>query len=204
MAAADYEKDLQALRQAADARDPEQTQFLLKRLLQMLPLFPALAVAAEQVHNSLAAFERQHPQESWARQLLLVIVNYGQAPDAEVIGMALEKLEGPGTANFLKALHDLVQAMQERYPPEARVGYLVSAVVNAIMAALVEGYYAERPQDWERVRLNRLDPATGTYSDPQATEIAYRFWTADEVAAQDTGRWLAVADAVERALVRSL
>jgi hypothetical protein len=52
------------------------------------------------------------------------------------------------------------------------------------------------------VRENTYDPATETYSDPGATDIAYQFWTSRGTEALDITAWLKVADSVEEKLTR--
>ena len=88
----------------------------------------------------------------------------------------------------MKALADLARALQPGELP-GRIGYLVSATVNAIMAELVEQYYGRRLDAWA---LAREEP-----SSPAAQRIAYAFWTDEEVALLDTDAWLQIADAIE-------
>lgn len=196
--------DLHALREAAHARDPEGRQFLLKSLLLKLEFFGAMAVATAQVYPFMDAFEAQYPEETWPRQLIMGIVNFGHSPDEAIPEMALQQdFTMPGAGNFLKAIHDIAQSMQSRHQFEARVGFLVSATVNGVMAQVVHGWYGDRPDDWARVRANRYDPAAGTYSDPEATQIAYQFWTDERTARHDQQLWLAVADNIERELARA-
>jgi hypothetical protein len=52
------------------------------------------------------------------------------------------------------------------------------------------------------VRGNQFNPATGQYSDPEATMIAYRFWTDDNVAQRDTALWLQVVGNIETKMKR--
>lgn len=196
-------RDLTMLREASQQRDHEQIQFYLKRLLTVLPYYYALAVVAERVHEFLPHFEAAYPDEAWVRRLLTVIGAYGTAPDEGVAEMALgQDFGAPGAMNFLKAVYDLTQAMQDKHTGEARVGFMTSAAVNAGMAGLVHAYYAPRPYAWQRVRANTLDPATGQYSDPEATQIAYGFWTDADTAARDSAYWLSLADSIDAALRR--
>lgn len=185
------EDDLAALRQAAQDRDPNQTQFLLKRLFLSMSFYRALAVAVERAYAYLDTFERQHPQQPWARQVVVQITSLGTAP-GDIPDEAKQSYATPGTANFVKALYDLAHACRPNNQMEARIGFLVSAVVNAMMAELVESWYGSRLNDWERVRQNV----------PEANEIAYRFWTDTDVAQRDVAAWLAVADSVEEKIKR--
>lgn len=198
----DFDQTLDALRAAAQARDPEQTQFLLKRIFLAMPFYRALAVAIEQTYRHLEIFERYHPEARWARQSLVQIASLGTAP-GKLPDEAMEPtFTTPGTANFIKALFDLAHASRQSNLLEARVGYLVSAVVNAIMAELVALWYEPRLADWERVRQNSYDPATGQYSDPEATQIAYHFWTDAQVTQRDIDAWLEVTDNITKKLER--
>ena len=102
-------------------------------------------------------------------------------------------LKKPGTANYMKALADMAHALQNgELPP--RIGYLVSATVNAIMAELVEQYYGTHLDQWQFVRENPTDP--------KARQIAYDFWTNEDVALLDTDHWLQVADSIAEKMER--
>ena len=179
---------LDQLRVAAEARDPERSQFLLKSLFMELDFYLALAVVIERAQSFLETFETYYPDGQFVRQILMQMVNTGTAP-ARLPPEALRDFEYPGAANYMKALSDLAHALQPG-PLPPRIGFLVSATVNAIMAELVEHYYGRRMEDWALVRR---DP-----TDPQAQEIAFAFWTDDEVALLDSDHWLQVADSIER------
>ena len=183
---------LERLRQAAETRDPEQCQFLLKTLFIGMEFYPALAVVIERTQSFLETFETYYPDGIFARQILMQMVNTGTAP-SRLPPEALRDFEYPGAANFMKALVDLAYALQPG-PLPPRIGYLVSATVNAIMAELVEHYYGQCPEAWA---LLRQKPKS-----PEASEIAYTFWTDEEVALLDSDHWLQVADSIERHLQR--
>ena len=182
------ESTLDQLRQAAEDRDPERCQFLLKSLFMSLEFYLALAVVMERAQSFLETFETYYPDGQFARQILMQMVNTGTAP-ARLPPEALRDFEYPGAANYMKALADLAHALQPG-PLPPRIGYLVSATVNAIMAELVEHYYGRRMDDWTIVRRDASSPA--------AQDIAYAFWTDAEVALLDTDNWLQVADSIER------
>lgn len=174
-----FHEDIAKLRAAAQARDPEQKQFLLKKLYKQIPFVVALGVSTEQAHNYVATFEQYHPDEIWPRQMLRQIVMTASAPDESVIQQAFQHFTTPGTANFFKALYDLFQGTQTKHSSEARLGFLVSAVVNSITAELVELYFGDQPDVWETYR------AQG----PDFTEIALAFWTDERVIAHDAAAW---------------
>lgn len=188
----DNQQTLAQLRQAAEARDPEQCQFLLKTLFMNMEFFYAFAVVVERAQSFLEIFEHYYPDTPFARQILMQMVNTGTAP-AKLPPEALRDFEYPGAANYMKALGDMAHALQNG-PLPPRIGYLVSATVNAIMAELVEHYYGARPEQWQFVRKNS--------SDPKAQQIAYAFWTDEDVALLDTDHWLQIADSVEGKLER--
>ena len=121
------------------------------------------------------------------------MVNTGTAP-ARLPPEAMRDFEYPGAANFMKALADLARALQPGDLPP-RVGFLVSAAVNAIMAELVEQYYGPRLEAWAIAREQSTSDA--------ARDIAYAFWTDEEVALLDTDAWLQVAEAIEAHLRRN-
>jgi len=182
------------LRDAAEARDPERCQFLLKTLFMAMEFYPALAVAIERAQSFLETFEHYYPEGTFARQILMQMVNTGTAP-ARLPPEAQQDFEYPGAANYMKALSDLAHALQPG-PLPPRIGYLVEATVNAIMAELVEHYYGPRMDAWQ---ITRTNPET-----PEARDIAYAFWTNEEVALLDTDHWLSVADSIEAQLRRQL
>jgi hypothetical protein len=192
----EWQTDIAGLRKAAEERDPEQIQFLLKRLYLTIGFYMGLAVAVERAYAFVATFECYHPEAFWARQVLVQITSTGTAP-GKLPEEAMGEFTSPGAGNFVKALSDLAHAAQQNTQLEARIGYLVSATVNAVMADVVESWYGERLDDWERVRQNTIDPETGQYVDPEATQIPYQFWTDETVAQRDTRAWLTVAEAIE-------
>jgi len=123
---------------------------------------------------------------------LIQMVNTGTAP-AKLPAEALHDFEKPGAGNYMKALADMAHALQQGALPP-RIGYLVSATVNATMAELVEHYYSVHIDDWTFQRENP--------SDPKTQQIAYQFWTDSDVALLDTDAWLLVADSIEDKLER--
>ena len=185
---------LDQLREAAEARDPERCQFLLKTLFMEMEFYPALSVVIERAQSFLETFEHYYPDGGFARQILMQMVNTGTAP-SRLPPEAQRDFEYPGAANFMKALSDLAHALQPG-PLPPRIGYLVSAAANAIMAELVEQYYGQRIEVWQELRANP--------EHAEAREIAYVFWTDEEVALLDTDHWLAVADSIEAQLRRQL
>jgi hypothetical protein len=188
-------RDLADLRQAAQERDPQQTQFLTKRLLGGLDFYAALAVSLQQVYGFIDLFESYYPEEIWVRKMLVSITSYGVAPDDQIAEMALnQSFHAPGCGNFIKAVYDITQAMNKRHTSESRIGYMTSALVNAVMAELGEAWYGERPDAWE---IQHERPG-----DPDSLELAYLFWTDPDTAALDTTCWLEIADRLEKALER--
>ena len=123
---------LSQLRQAAEARDPERCQFLLKTLFMDMEFYSALAVVIERAQSFLETFEHYYPEGQFARQILTQMVNTGTAP-SRLPPEAQRDFAYPGGANFMKALSDLAHALQPG-PLPPRIGYLVEATVNAIMA----------------------------------------------------------------------
>ncbi len=178
---------LNQLRRAAEKRDPEQCQFLLKTLFMEMEFYLAVAVVVERAQAFLETFEHYYPNAGFARQILMQMVNTGSAP-SRLPPQALRDFEYPGAANYMKALSDLAHALQPG-PLPPRIGYLVSATVNAIMAELVEHYYGQHMEHWVLVRE---DPESA-----EAREIAYSFWTDEEIALLDTDHWLQVAESIE-------
>lgn len=192
--ATSYEVHLRQLREAAESRDPERCQFLLKSLYMSLDFYLALAVAVERAQSFLETFELYYPDGQFARRILTQMVNTGMAP-ARLPPEAQRDFHYPGAANYMKALSDLAHALQPG-PLPPRIGYLVEATVNAIMAELVEHYYGRRMDAW---RIVRAQPET-----PEARQIALDFWRDAEVALLDTDHWLSLADSLEAQIRRQL
>ncbi len=180
-----FQPDLQDLRAAARERDADRQQFVLKKLFMGMEFIAALGVTAECAYAYADTFERYHPDETWARTMVRQIVLNGVKPDEQAIKQAFQEFSTPGTANFLKALYDIYQGTDDRNQREARLGFLVSACVNSIMAHLVERWFGPRPARWQSYR---------TGADPQ---IALAFWTDEDIAATDTALWLKLADSIE-------
>jgi hypothetical protein len=193
-----YARDITDIRAAAHERNQEQLQFMLKRLLQNLDFFVALSVPLERLYNFLPTFERHYPDETWVRKLIVAMGAYGAAPDDSVAEMALQQSFGaPGMANYVKAVYDVTQAMQDKHTSEARISFMTSAVVNSVMAELAIAWYGKYPNAWEKVRQSEQNPDTGAYTDPKADTIVYTFWMSPETAARDTAIWLEIANNLE-------
>jgi hypothetical protein len=191
---------LNDLRAAGAAHESEQTQYALKQLLGQLEYYAALALALEVAYRFLDLFESYEPDETWVRTLIIQMASYGMAPDAQQAEAAvLARHDGPGIANYTKAIYDLTQAMQTRHTPEARLSFIASAIVNTVMAEVVEAWYGERLEAWERVRTNDYDSET---SDPDAAQIIVAFWTDAGTLALESKSWHEIADRLEKALER--
>lgn len=184
--------DITALRQAAQERNADEAQFLLKRLLPELEFVLALGLAAEQTYRFVDTFEQNHPGEVWARRMILQIVNTATAPERTIIEQAFQHFTTPGTANFIKAMYDLFEATQKTNASAARIGFLTSAIVNAMTAELVDVYFGSRPDVWAEYRSQGEN----------FNQIAVDFWTDDAVAERDTMLWLRLADEIEKKLAR--
>lgn len=196
-------RDLKELRRAIQDRSPDQTQFYAKRILMSMTYYYSVAVIIEALQTYLPRFEAQYPDEVWVRQLMLTINSFGTPPDDSIAEMALgQTFDAAGAMNFLKAIYDLTQVMNDKHTNEARIGFMTSALVNVVMADVVESWYRTRVKAWERVRKNRIDPATGEYVDPVATQIAYQFWTDETTIIHEKEAWFTIVDALERALNR--
>jgi hypothetical protein len=189
------QRDLVDLRHAAQTRDPQQVQFLTKKLLGTLDFYVALAVTIERVYAFMDIFESYYPDEIWARKTLVSMVSFGVAPDDQVAEMALgQTFSAPGCANFIKAFYDVCQCMQKKHTAEARIGFMTSAIVNVIMAELVEAWYGEREDLWQIVRADQTSD--------QAIAIAYSFWMDEDTVTLDKACWQEVADSIEAKLNR--
>ncbi|GEM_PF-1036354 len=191
------------VRRAAQAREAEQTQYALKQLLGQLEYYAALALTLEVVYGFLELFESYEPSEVWVRRLLVQMASYGMAPDDQQAEAAvLQRHEGPGIANYIKAVYDVTQAMQNSHTPEARLSFLASAIINTLMAEIAEAWYGERLEAWERVRANTYDPVTQQDNDPQAAQIVMAFWMDGDTIILERAGWQDMAVRIEKALER--
>lgn len=190
-------RHLRELYTAAESRDLQAMDYLLKQLLATLPYYYSLAVTVETAHDFLEIFESYYPEATWARQVLIGIGAFGRAPDEEALGEAMQANAYPqaGAGNFVKALYDIAQAMSDRHTPEARVGFLVSALYNSVMAELAEAWYDEREAEWD---ILRHAPQS-----PEGQAVAHAFWMDGQTAALDRGAWHRIAQRIERAFARA-
>ncbi|RMF76863.1 MAG: hypothetical protein D6737_19375 [Chloroflexi bacterium] len=195
----DRTHDLAALRTAAQQRDPEQTQFLLKKIFLSMDFYAVLEIAVTGVHEYAPTFEAQHPKATWPRELLTQMVAFGVAPE-RLPEEAVRDFATPGSANFIKAIFDIAHALQRKTAPQAKIGYLVSAIVNTIMARVVYEWYSEHADAWDIISRSHIEPETGMYDDPNATQIAYQFWTDDATARRDINGWLQIIEQIEKKL----
>lgn len=190
-----HRRTLADMRQAAEQRDHEQAQYALKRLLSELDYYYALALVIERLHAWLDIFESYYPDEEWVRKLIIGVTSFGMAPDDGIATAALNQpFNEPGAGNYIKAVYDLTQAMQGKHTSSARVGFMASAIVNTMMAELVEAWYGDRPDEWATVRAQP--------DAPNAQEIAYAFWMSAQTATLDTANWLEIADRLAATLER--
>jgi len=191
------------LRSAAIDREAERTQYALKLLLGQLEYYAALALTLDVVYGFLDLFESYEPEATWVRSLLVQIASYGMAPDdTQAEAAVLQRHDGPGIANYMKAVYDMIQAMQSRHTPEARLSFLASALVNTVITEVAEAWYGEHIEDWERVRTNTYDARTQSYSDPDASQIVHDFWMDAGTITLERSIWHEIAARIEKALER--
>lgn len=187
---------LRDLRAAAAARDAEQVQYALKRLIGQMDYYAGLALTLETLHRLVEVFESYDESLAWVRKALVHMAAYGRATGEDEAEAALsQRPAAPGAANYLKAVYDVTQAMNTRHTAEARISFLASALVNGVMAEVAEAWYGERLDDWETVRANQTD---------EAAQIAYTFWMDAGTIALERASWHEIADRLEAALKRQL
>lgn len=193
---------LAGLRTAAAEREWAVLQAELGGLLTSLPLFAAISAVIDGLTALLPVVEAREEYDmqlrGLPRQLLAGVMSYGFAPD-QLPDQIIADYHTPGAAQFMHAVLELCRAAQRERDDGERPALLVSAAGNAIIAAMGESFYSRNPDLFARVRDNRLDPATGDYTDPDAAKIPILLWMDAEVAALDTAQWLALAHRVERA-----
>ena len=190
--------DLVTLRTAAQGREWTTLQDTLKRLLARLEPFIALEIPARRIHEHLPRFEAYYPEAGWLRQLLLTIISYGSAP-RDLPDHAVNQFPSPGCGNYVSAVLDLARAVQTGVSPFERYSFITNATANVVLAELMDLYYAERPQDWQRLTesADEIDPATS----PSLRQALYiQFWSDPEVAARDTAIWQEIAAALKEKL----
>jgi hypothetical protein len=185
--------DLEMLRAAAYQREWNTLQDTLKRLLTRLEPLIALEIAAARVQGYLHRFEHYYPEAGWVRQLLLTIISYASAP-SDLPVQAVTQFPSPGCGNYISAVLDLARAVQMGVSPFERYSFIVNAIANTTLAELMDLYYRQHPEIWERLNAqpDAVNPATGL---TVRQEITMQFWTDADVAARDTAIWLEIADA---------
>lgn len=194
----DAEKDLAALRTAAQGREWNTLQDTIKRLLAQFEPLPALEIAAVRMVDFLPVFESYYPDAGWLRELLLTVVNYASAPN-ELPEMSANQFPSPGCGNFVIAVLDLARAVQPKYTVFERYSHITNAIANIFLADLSHFYYSQHPDAWERLMTqpDEIDPETGLSFRQQ---VPMQFWLDTMVAARDTAAWLMLADVLEEKL----
>jgi hypothetical protein len=197
MAEAESER-LTILREAAAGRDWGLLQDTLAGLLGAMEYFYGLEIALKRAYDFLPIFEQHHPQDGWARSLLVWLASYGVAP-ANLPVEAGQPHQSPGAANYVSALIELARSAERQTPLENRIRFLANAIGNLIVADLAAFWYSLHPDKWrlQQQHGDELDPATGQ---TVRQGIYAHFWLDEVAAARDTAAWLSVAEAVERKL----
>lgn len=198
---------LETLRMAAIDRQWNTSQDATARLLGELNLFQALEIVIEQLNRHLPTFQRYHPDDAnpsgkFVRELMISVVAFGFAPD-KLPDYLPTDYPTPGSGQFVNAVLEMCRGMQKDRTPLERSELLASAIANAILARLTESWYGNHPDEYQRVRNNQIDPATGLYTDEDAAKIPLMLWADEGVARRDTALWLQVANALERRLPQS-
>jgi hypothetical protein len=207
---------LAILKEAARSREWTLLQNSLTVLLAALGTFPALEITVERLRKHLPTFEAYHPDNpagdargdtppsaKLVRDLMVTVVSFGYAPD-NLPEFLVSEYPTPGSGQFVNAVLEMCRAMQKDRPAEDRFGLLASAIANSLLAELTAYWYGVHPEAYARVRANQVDPATGSYSDPEAARIPLLFWLDEKVAARDTAGWLRIAYLIEKKLKQNI
>lgn len=196
-------ESLRTFRKAAYSREWGVLQDQLQSLIGELELFQALEIVIQRLQRYLPTFEKYHPFESVkGRTLIGMIVHvtaFGYAPDYLPDELP-NQYDTPGSGQFVLAVLEMNRAMQRDAVPADRARQFTSAIANTFLAELSEIYYSAHPEDYARVRANKIDPATGEYTDPDAAKIPIALWLDPAVEARDVTLWLKLADDIEEKL----
>jgi hypothetical protein len=188
------EADLQVLRAAAAQREWTRLQDTLKRLLTRLDPLEALEIPALRIQAFLPRFEHYYPEAGWLRELLLMLMAYGTAP-RDLPAHAVNQFPSPGCGNYVAAVLDLARAVQDGVSPFERYSFITNATANAVLAELMDLYYRDHGDDWQRLNgaPDEIDPSTGL----TVRQTLYGvFWMDAAVAERDTAAWLDIAEAL--------
>ncbi|MEO8610245.1 MAG: hypothetical protein ABI690_20285 [Chloroflexota bacterium] len=191
----DYATEIKALCEAAHKREWGTSVDTLTSLFMTMEFFAALEIAVTRAYNHLSVFEAAHPDEGWARSLLVWITSYGAAP-ANLPQEAAMPHNSPGAANFIAALIDVARSVERQTPLENRVRFLANVVSNVILAELSSAWYGDHPDAWE-FQQNDGDEIDDETGQTVRQIIQAEFWLDENTAARDTAAWLEVAAAVE-------
>lgn len=187
----DFQKDLAAMRVAAQQREWTTLQDTLKRLLATFDPLIALSVVAPRVQAFIPKFQMYYPDAGWVRELMLTVVSYASAP-GELPVNAVNQFPSPGCGNFVLAVMDLARTVQQQYTVFERYSHVTNAAANAILADLQYTFFKKRPKLFETLRAEDTD-------DDTRQQIQLAFWTNEIVVKRDTALWLHLADSVETA-----
>lgn len=198
------QENLAILKEAARSREWTLLHNALAALIGELGIPAALEITIERLRKHLPTFESYHPDDAnpsgkRVRDLMLTVVSFGFAPD-NLPEFLISDYPTPGSGQFVNAVLEMCRAMQKDRDLSDRFGLMASAISNALLAELSAFWYSRHPEEYQRVRENRIDPATGEYTDPEAARIPLLFWIDEKVAARDTGGWLRIAYLIEKKL----
>lgn len=157
-------EDIEAIREAAQTLDWNQTDLPFQRVVAELPPETLIALAEDVLRDGLPTFERNQPGETWPRRAL--------------DGLETElgpEYPGPGGGSFGWAVEDLLEARARVDEPEACRKLSTQAMHRAINAEMSAVWGIDHPDAWKRSyeagmngeSLGCADPMWGWNEDPK-------------------------------------
>ncbi len=189
------ERDVQALRRAAERRDWDVCRGATEALLLRLAPGDAVRLTRDFAARRLPAFERQQPGVLWPRELLQAV----EGPNAANSGRAWpeeDEFAGPGGNSFKKAVEALWRASLRRGEASECVRELVDALSSAILSELVEHWGARNPDAWALW----YQLALSGEGDVRMSDIQLAMMKAPDVQRLELAGWREVASLLEAAL----
>lgn len=192
----DIQQDILLLQHAVQDRDWTTTQDIFKRLLTRLDPLIALSVVTPRIQAFIPKFQHYYPEAKWVRDLMLTVVVYGSSP-REIPFHAVKDFPSPGCGNFLMAVFDLAQTVQQDHTIYERYSFITNAAANGILAQLQYSYFKNRPELYALYRDSETDPET-------RQAIQTDFWLDDTVAKTDIALWSNLVETLVHTLEKNL
>jgi hypothetical protein len=190
------ERELQALRLAAERRDRNGCWEATQKLLRRLPVHLALPLVRDFVCRRVPAFERHQPGVRWPRAFIEAVSETGLADEGRPWPEAESDFPGPGANSFIRAVEALREACRFIEDEQRRSQLLAKAMERALNAERLEHWGARHPEIWARW----YQLASTGLEDPRLVEIQLTIMKDSEAMRVEREAWSEAAQRLEEAL----